>query len=129
MSFLSILKKFGNTALGIEQAAEPFITTLIPASAGVFAVIDPIFARLKQAVVTVEANSPGTPGNLKSDAVIADFEAALSVAQSIADARGETLQYDKLALQTAINSEVAALNAMALVKASFKFVPKVPATS
>lgn len=125
MSFLSIIKRIGSIALGIEHVAEPIVSTLIPASQPVFAILDPIFAKLQNAIMTVEVNKPiGTPGNVSSDAVIADFEASLELAQSIASAAGQVVTYDKAELQNAINFQVSALNSMAKVKASIKMSPK-----
>lgn len=123
MSFISILKTIGSVFLGIEHVAAPIAEALIPAAAPVIAEIDSIFSRLQSAITTVEAQSPvGTAGAVKSDVVTQDFNASLGVAQSVLAMAGKQLSYDTAALQTAINAQVAAYNAMAAVKASFKVI-------
>ena len=124
MSFINIIKKIGTVALGIEHIAAPIAETLLPGFAPIIAGIDNIFQHLTGAIVTVEANNPTTgQGVIKADAVTADFESGLELTQSILAMEGKKLTYDAAALQTAISSQVAALNAMAAVKASFKIVP------
>ena len=122
MSFLSILKTIGTTVLGIEKSAAP-ILELIPGISGPVQVIDGIFQRVQQAIQTVEQTSPVAGGQLKSGIVIQDFQAGLSLAQSILALEGKQVTYDASALQDAINSQVAAYNAMAKLKASFTVVP------
>ena len=122
MSFLSILKTIGTTVLGIEKTAAP-ILELIPGISGPVQVIDGIFQRVQQAIQTVEQTSPVAGGQLKSGIVIQDFQAGLSLAQSILALEGKQVTYDASALQDAINSQVAAYNAMAKLKASFTVVP------
>lgn len=123
MSFVSILKSIGTVLFGIEHVAAPIAEALLPAAAPVIAEVDSIFARLQTAITTVEAQSPvGTSGTVKSDVVTQDFNASLGVAQSVLAMAGKQLSYDTAALQTAINAQVAAYNAMAAVKASFKVI-------
>lgn len=81
-----------------------------------------IFDRLQTAITTVEASSPLQDGTVKSGAVVTDFEAGLSVTQAILAVDGKKLVYDDAALQSAINAQVAAYNAFATLKASFKVV-------
>jgi len=118
MSFISILKKVGSAVLGIEHVAEPVIETLFPSSKPLFDVFD----RLQTAITTVESANPLQNGQLKSQTVVSDFEAGLSVTQAILSADGKKLVYDDAALQSAINAQVAAYNAFAALKASFKVV-------
>jgi crotonobetainyl-CoA:carnitine CoA-transferase CaiB-like acyl-CoA transferase len=119
MGFTSILKKVGSVLLGIEHVAEPIVESLFPASTPLFGVFD----RLSQAITTVEASitTPGS-GPQKSAAVVADFNAGLQLTQSILALEGKALYYDPAALQTAIDAQVAAFNAFAAVKTSFKVV-------
>lgn len=122
-SFVSILKKVGSVILGIEHIAAPIAEIALPAFAGQIAEVDSLFTRLQSSISTVEANSPvGTNGQLKSDAVTADFNSALSLAQSVLGFTGKQITYDAAALQAAINAQVAAYNAMATLKGSFKVV-------
>jgi len=124
MSFISILKKVGGAILGIEHTAEPIIKVLVPGAAPILAILDPIFARLDNAIKTVELNAaPGVTGVDKAQAVIADFEAGLEVAQEIAAADGHAITYDKAELQAGIDSLVAGYKHLAAVKASIKTVP------
>lgn len=132
MSFLSILKKVGSVALGIEHLAAPIVSALVPGSAGVFAVVDSITARVQNSITTQEFLSPTTgSGPQRAAAVVQDFENLLNLSDDviapILAARGEVLSYDHAALQTAIDAQVAAYNAFAALKASIKIVPLVKA--
>ena len=118
-SFLSILTSIGKTVLGIEQVAAPIAETIFPAAAPIISALDKIFQNLQGAVVTAEVNNPTGNGQVKSDAVIADFQAGLALTQSVLALEHKELQYDAAALQTAISAQVGAFNAMAAVKASF----------
>lgn len=123
MSFFGGLKKVGKVLLGIEHVAAPIVSVLLPASAPIFGMIDSWVSRLHSAVVTVEANLPmDGQGKLKSDAVIADFEAGLDVTNGFLANKGKMLDYDKDELQNAINSFVAGYNSLAKVKTSFREV-------
>ena len=62
-------------------------------------------------------------GQLKSDMVTNDFASGLELTQQILALEGKQLTYDAAQLQIAINSQVAAYNAMAALKASFKVIP------
>lgn len=130
MSFLSILKKVGSVALGIEHVAAPILGVVIPGAAPVIAEIDNIFKTIQTGVMTAEANHPTDGlGKLKSDAVIADFQSGIALAQEFMAMEGKTIAYDAAALQDAISSQVQAYNAMAALKASFKVVPLPPKTT
>jgi len=124
MSFFSVLQKIGNIVVGIERVGAPIISAIIPGSAPVFAILDPMFSRLQSTIQAVELNAPNASGLSKSQAVIADFQAGLQAFQNAAPA-GSSVTYDGTALQAAINASVAALNAMATLKASIKIVPTV----
>jgi len=128
MSFISILKKIGSTVLGIEHVAAPIAEIAFPSLAGVIGEVDTLTQRLQTAIVTVEANNPVGNGQLKSDAVIADFNASLALAQSIAHAAGQQVTYDTAQLQTTINAFVTAYNEAAKLKASIKISPTKAAT-
>ena len=120
MSFISILKRVGTILIGIEKVAEPIVETVYPPSVGVFSVLDPIFARLSPAIQAMEVQTPVGSGAFKADAVVADFEVGLELAQQILSLEGKTVTYDKAQLQAGIAAQVAAYNAFAAVKASFK---------
>jgi hypothetical protein len=128
MSFVSILKKIVGVATGIEQIAVPVAETVLPQFAPLIAEADGIFKRLQTTVATVEASNPAAgQGQIKAAAVTADFQSGLALVQQVLALEGKTLTYDDTALQTAINSQVAAYNAMAQIQASFKIVPIAPA--
>jgi hypothetical protein len=126
-SFISILKKIEQIAIGIEHVAAPIAETLLPQFAPLIARVDGMFTNLQTAVATVEMNSPvDGQGALKAQAVTADFEAGLAFTQSVLAPSNLKLSYDEMALQEAIAAQVTAFNAMAKVKASFKVVPLNP---
>jgi hypothetical protein len=128
MSFVSILKRIGAVATGIEQIAVPAAEAALPQFAPLIAEADGIFKRLQTTVATVEASNPADgQGQLKAQAVTTDFQASLELVQQVLALEGKTLTYDDTSLQTAINSQVAAYNAMAQIQASFKIVPITPA--
>ena len=120
MSFISILKTIGGAIVGVEKIAEPIVETLFPATTPLFGIFD----RLQTAITTVEQSLVGATGPVKSAAVVSDFEAGLALTQQILAVSGQQLSYDDAALQTAINSQVAAYNAFAALKTTFKVVPK-----
>ena len=123
MSFLSILRKIGSTVIGAERVVAPIAEDLLPAYSGTIAALDGIFQRLQAAIATAETTLPQDgQGSVKLPAVIADFDAGLELTQSILAAEGKKLTYDPVQLKAAIDSQVAAFNAMADVKASFKIV-------
>ncbi len=128
MNFKSIVTGLFHGVVKAEPAIETAVKFLLPASAPIWAVLDPIIARIPAAVVTAEATAPdGTLGSVKSDAVFADFEAGLDLTNSILAAKGEKLDYDHVSLQAAINAQVEALKQMAVVRASIRTVPLVAA--
>jgi hypothetical protein len=119
MSFLSILKKIGTVALGVEHAAAPFISVAYPG----FQALDSLFQRLASTVVTVEQNNPvDGAGALKAEAVKNDFAAGLQTTQDVLALTKKKLTYDDALLQQAIDAQVLAYNTMAKLKGSFKVV-------
>jgi len=121
MSFISILKKVGSVALGVEKVVSA--TGLGSAIPG-FALIDSVLQRIPNAIIRGEIGNPADgQGGIKSEVVTADFNEGLDFTQQILALKGEKLSYDAALLQESINSQVAALNAMAKLKASFKVVP------
>ena len=127
MSFVSILKKIGSIAISVEHVVAPIAETLLPAFGTTIAAIDGIFQRLQATIATVEVSNPAAgQGVVKAQAVVADFEAGLSFTQDILALEGKKLVWDDTQLQAAISAQVAAYNAMAALKASFKVVPVAP---
>lgn len=123
MSFFDVLKRIGSTFVKVESIAEPIIKTLLPASAPIFNLLDPLFSKDVTNVLTVEANNPTDgQGQLKGDAVVEDFEAGLSTTQSVLAINKQKLTYDA-ELQAAIKSFADWYNHLAKCKQSFKIVP------
>jgi len=121
MSFLSILKTIGTDALKIEPIAAAAVSLVNPALANL---MNGISGKIQGAVTNAELTiTQAKSGGIKADAVVADFESGLSIAQEVLAAEGKAITYDPVALQTAINNQVAAFNAAATLKASFKIVP------
>ncbi len=121
MSFISILKKIGGIAANVEHVVAPVLTIVAPQLAGPIHVVDDMFQKLQTSITTIEATTlKDGSGAMKADSVATDFEAGLSELQSILAITNHRLVYDTAALQTAITAQVAAYNAMAAVKASFK---------
>ncbi len=120
MSFLSIFKNIGKGLLAVEKVAAPIAEGLLPAYAPLIMSIDHLFGTTQAAIVTAEQNNPLQNGQLKLDAVTNDFNAALSELQSILAVTGKQLTYDGNGLTTAINAQVAAYNAFAALKSTFK---------
>ncbi len=127
-SFKSIISWIGHNVLKVEQEVEPVVKVLLPASAPIFALLDPIVSRIQNAVVTVEANAPdGTAGSDKFAAVLNDFNAGLAVANSVLAAEGKQLVFDQASFTAATNAQVEALRQFAVLKASIRIVPLVAA--
>ena len=119
MSFLTVLKKVGSALVGVEHVVEPIAALAFPQFAAILGGLDKLFTSVPAAVVTVEANNPADgQGGLKSQAVIADFEAGLQVAQDLAALRKKKVVYDEAALQASINGFTDGWNNLAKVKAS-----------
>lgn len=120
MSFKSIIKSIDGTLLGIEHVAAPIAEGLFPQFAAPIAALDNIFSRVPSTIITLESSVSDGQGQLKAQAVIADFETGLDFTNSILAMRSKMLDYDHVELQNAINSLVAGYNSLAKVKASFK---------
>lgn len=121
MSFLSVFTKIGKVLITAEHVAAPIAEGVLPAYAPLIASIDSLFGKTQAAIITAEQNNPvDANGRIKLDAVTNDFNAALAELQSILAVTGKQLTYDGNALNDAVNKQVAAYNAFAAVKASFK---------
>ncbi len=121
MSFISILKKVGQTALGVEKVVA---ATGLGAGIPGFLLLDSLLQRIPSAIIRGEIGNPvDKQGAIKAEVVVADFNEGLDFTQQILGLKGEKLAYDAALLQESINAQVAALNAMAKLKASFKVVP------
>jgi len=122
MSFISVLKKIGQVAIGIEHVAAPVVSSLIPGAAPIIGALDNLFTRVQTTIQTVELTSPVGGGQLKAAVVVTDFEAGLETTQAVLALTGKHLEYDAALLQDAINNQVAAYNSFAKLKGSFKVV-------
>lgn len=114
-NILSKIAKAGGVVLGIEKTAAPFLS-LIPGVGPVVTAFDTIGSRVINAIAQVEAANPVGSGQLKSDAVVADFESGLEIAQAIAAAKGEQVVYDEATLRSGIQDLVSGFNKVASVK-------------
>ena len=123
MSFWTALKKFGAVAANVEHVAAPIASVLFPQFAPVIGQLDGWVARIHTNILTLEQNNPvDGQGKLKSDAVIADFNAGLDITQTYLATKGKMLTYDKDKLQSAIAHFAQGYNDLAEVKKSFKEV-------
>jgi len=121
MSFLSILKTIGEDALKIEPVAAAAVSFINPTLANL---MNGISGKIQTAVTNAELTvTQAKSGGVKSATVVSDFESGLDIAQEVLSAEGKAITYDPVQLQTAINNYVAAFNATAALKASFKIVP------
>lgn len=128
MSFLSVLKKIGTVALGIEHVAIPIISAADPALAPVLARLDDWLSRTQTAIQSAEVTfTDAKAGGLKQDAVIKDFENGLMTAQDALAVMGKTIQYDKAQYEKVIADFVTAYSDAAAFKASWKIVDLPPA--
>jgi len=123
VSFLSILKNVGTVALGIEHIAAPIISATVPGAGIILSRVDSIVSLVQSGIQRQEITNPATAsGPDKALAVANDFEAGLAITNEVMATQGKTMVYDKVALKTAIDAQVAAYNAMAAVKASMRMV-------
>jgi hypothetical protein len=104
----------------VEHVSVPIIGALIPGAAPILGAIDSIFQRVLGTIVTVEMQSPAGGGPDKMAASVGAFNDGLEMTQSILALEKKRLTYDQAKLQEAITAQVAAFNAFAQVKASFK---------
>ena len=124
MSFVSILKKIVGVAATVEHTVAPIAEALVPIAAPEISMIDNMVQHIQAAVQKAELTSPVGNGQLKAQAVTADFESGLELFQAVLAARKEKLVYDTAELQAGLASQVAAYNSFAKVKDSFKIVPQ-----
>ena len=124
MSFISILKQIGGIVIGAEHIVAPVAEAILPSLSGPIAALDGIFQRLQASIATAEVNNPASgQGSAKAPAVVADFERGLELTQTVLAIEKKKLVYDGAQLAAAITAQVAAFNAMAALKASFKIEP------
>jgi|SRR6185369_4441883 len=128
MSFLSVLKKIGQVAIGIEHVAAPIISVADPALAPFITKLDGWLSRTQIAIQSAEVTiTDAKAGGLKQAAVIQDFENGLQTAQDALAVTGKTIQYDKAQYEKVIADFVAAYNDAAAFKATWKIVDLPPA--
>lgn len=131
-SFKSIISGIWHGFLKAEPIVEGAAKVLLPASAPIFAMIDPIIAKLQNTIITVEANAPeGTTGADKFAAVFADFQASADLANAVLAAEGKRLVYDPASFTAGTNAFVEAMRQFAVLKASVRIesIPAVAAIS
>lgn len=123
MSFLGILKKIGNVALGIEHVAAPVLGGLYPPAAPWLAKLDNVVQLLHGSIIATETNAPADgQGGIKSEAVNADLNAYIDTMNAGLAFANKKIVDDPALRQAAINAVVAGYNATAQWKASFKTV-------
>lgn len=123
-SFVTILKRVATVLVGFERVA-PIAEGLFPVYAPEIAMLDGIFGWLQTIIMTQEQNNPASQqGPAKSAGAQQSFADSIAVIQDVLAGQGKLMTYDGGALQKAIDAQVAAYNAMASVKASFKIVDK-----
>lgn len=123
MSFVSILKHVGSTLIGIEHIAAPVAEGLFPMYAPEIKLLDDVFSKIQVGIIANEvANPTNGQGSVKAAISQTNFDVSLSLIQDVLKTQGKLLTYDGDALNSVINSQVTAYNAMAALKASFKIV-------
>ena len=123
MSFLSVLKKIGTVALGIEHVAAPIISVADPALAPFITKLDGWLSRTQTAIQSAEVTiTDAKAGGLKQAAVIQDFQDGIQTAQDALAVTGKTIQYDTVEYQKVIADFVTAYNDAAAFKATWKIV-------
>lgn len=129
MSFLSVLKKIGQVAVGIEHVAVPVISVADPALAPYLTKLDGWIAKTQTAIQQAEITiTQAKAGGMRQAAVIQDFENSLQTAQDALAVEGKTIQYNVDLYKKVIDDFVLAYNDAATFKATWKIVdlPKVP---
>ncbi len=105
----------GRDALALAPVAGVIIGMVNPAAGALFTGIT---GRLTSSILAAEQTiKEEKSGALRAQTVVSDFENALSLASEIS---GRQYTYDKVALQAAIDGQVAALNGFAALKSSLK---------
>jgi hypothetical protein len=118
MSFLSVLKGIGDVVRATAPLVSPLIGAFNPGAASIFTTIVGGITKAEDAF-----KDPGM-GVQKFALVVEEFETSLQLTNDVLGLKGEMLEYDAAALKEMVDSQVAALNAMAKLKASMKVVPK-----
>ena len=120
-NFKSIISGIWHGILKTEPVVEGAAKVLLPASAPVFELIDPIIAKLQNTIITVEANAPeGTSGADKFAAVFADFKSGADLANAVLAGEGKQLVYDPASFTAGTNAFVEAMRQFAVLKASVR---------
>lgn len=128
MSFLGVLKKIGSVAIGIEHVAVPLISVADPVLAPWLARLDGWLTRTQAAVLSVEHTvTEAKAGGLKQASVVADFENGLESAQTALAITGKKIEYDMDKYKAVVDGFVAAYNAAAEFKKTWKIVDLPPA--
>lgn len=123
MSFLSVLKRIGSVALGIEHVAVPMLSALEPGLAPVLTKLDGWLSRTQAAVQSAEVMfTEAKSGGLKSAAVVEDFKNGLQTAQDALAVAGKTIQYDQALYEKVIADFATAYTDAAAFKAGWKIV-------
>ncbi len=127
-SFLSVLKRIGTVALGVEHIAGPVLAEVLPVTAGPIAIFDNFVATVLHSTATQEAANPAPgAGASKLAAVTRDAEVALGIASDVVGPllalKGEQLTYDHALFDKSMADLVSALSGFAAVKASVKITP------
>ena len=127
MSFLSVLKKIGSVALGIEHVAVPIVEGADPALIPVLSRIDTWINRTQSAIASAESTyTAAKSGGLKSAAVQQDFINGIDTAQQALAVIGKKMQYDPAQYQKVIDAFTAAYNQAAAFKAGWKIIDLPP---
>ncbi len=128
MSFLSVLKKIGSVALGVEHVAIPLLEAADPALAPALVIADGWFTRTFKAVASAETLiTAAKSGGLKQAAVVQDFELGFQATQDALAVASKTMQYDINQYKAVSDAFTAAYNAAAAFKATWKIVDLPPA--
>lgn len=120
MNFLGIIHKAAPIVGEVGKLAGFGVSLVNPA-------LGSIITRISDGVVKAEAQLPQDgQGATKLQMVGQDFEAGLTVAQSILATQGKALAYDPKLLEAAISAQVASFNAYKALVDSIKLtdVPK-----
>lgn len=123
-SFLGVLKGIGKVALGIAtNPVTPMAVSVVAPGFGA------IVSRISSAIVNIEAahvqaNKEEGNGAERLSFVKTDFQQSLDIMDAFYEERGQDLVYDDLALENAINMQVAAFNAFKKLKDSIKVVDR-----
>ncbi len=122
-SFKSIVSGIWHGFLKAEPTIEGAAKVLLPVTAPIWAIVDPIIGKIQNEIVTVEANAPeGTSGADKFAAVFADFKSSTELANSVLAAEGKEMVFDETSFTAGTNAFVEAMRQFAVLKASVRIV-------